>query len=55
MATTKICTCNALTVPHVHDNSGIRAASDTEKKIAASAATGAHPSQTRFTTPVGRE
>lgn len=46
----KICNCNALTVPHVHDNSGIRAASEMEKKLDAAPAGAA----SRFSTPVQR-
>jgi hypothetical protein len=54
MANSKVCNCNALTVPHVHDNDSIRAASDMEKRVHESAAAGAHPSQSRFNTPVGK-
>lgn len=46
----QICNCNALTVPHVHDASGIRPASDMERKIA-SAPQGA---ASRFSTPVAQ-
>ncbi len=50
MAQTNVCNCNALTVPHVHDASGIRAASDMERKLA-SAPQGA---ASRFSTPASR-
>jgi len=43
-----ICNCNALPVPHVHDSSGIRAATDIEKKMGAAPDVAA----TRFNTPV---
>jgi hypothetical protein len=49
MASSKVCNCNALTVPHVHDARGITAATDAEKK-ADSGNAGATP--TRFNTSV---
>lgn len=45
-----ICNCNALTVPHVHDSSGIRAASEAEKKMGAAPNVAA----SRFATPVAK-
>lgn len=45
----KVCNCNALTVPHVHDAGGIRAATEMEKRLDAAPAGAA----SRFT-PVAR-
>lgn len=45
-----ICNCNALPVPHVHDASGIRHATDMEKKMGAAPDVAA----SRFATPVAK-
>lgn len=47
----ELCNCNALPVPHVHDT-GIRPATEDEKKAAARKAPAPVASGSRFTTRV---